>query len=463
MDAQGTDLGRGENPLPAEGSYSMAGMVDQYLSFPTLRRGDIVEGVIVSLDPKEVLVDIGGKTEGVVTSRDLERLDPAFLKSLRVGDEVVAYVVRPEGQDGNVVLSLSRAHQEREWKEVEKKQRSGETIEVPVVDANRGGLIVSLGRLRGFVPASQLGHDHRSPRHRTGKATEEIPWKGIVGETIQVKVLEVDRERNRLIVSEQAAEQEDRRFQKEQLLQELKEGDRRRGIVRSLCDFGAFVDLGGADGLVHLSELSWKRVQHPSEVVQVGDEVEVCVLNVDRERQRIGLSLRRLQPEPWATAAQKYQVGQVVEATVTRLTDFGAFALLEGGIEGLIHVSELASHRVEHPRQVVKEGDVVQVRILRIEPERRRLGLSLRQAAEDYAEVDWDVEEFAEKPIPEDATHTAPTEEEGPEVEFADKTEQARAEGQGEECPTGGKTSLPSGNSDEGSAPGQPLRVIADR
>jgi len=398
MDVQDFDSVVGEPRLPAEDPHPMAGMVDQYLDFPSLRRGDIVEGVIVNLSPTEILVDIGGKTEGIITSRDLERVDPEFLGSLQVGDEVAAYVVRPESWEGQVILSLSRAQQERDWKEAEKKRLSGEIIEVPVVDANRGGLIVGFGRLRGFVPVSQLGQGHQIYRRRPATA-EEIPWRELVGQRLKVRLLEVDRERNRLIASERAAETEDRRAQKERLLQELKEGDQRPGVVRSICDFGAFVDLGGADGLVHVSELSWRRVRHPSEVVQVGDEVEVYVLNVDRERQRIGLSIRRLQPEPWSFVAEQYEVGQVVEVTITRLTEFGAFALLGDGIEGLIHVSELAPHRVAHPRDILEEGDVVQVRILRIEPERRRLGLSLKQAAEDYVEADWDVEEASESQV----------------------------------------------------------------
>lgn len=394
MDAQSIGAGAGRQRTPAEDLHLMAEMVDQYLSLPTFQRGDIVQGVIVSLSPTEILVDIGGKTEGVVTSRDLDRLDAEFLRSLRVGDEVMAYVVRPEDVDGHVVLSLSRAMQAQDWIQAEKKRRTGETLEVPVLEANRGGLVVGFGQLRGFIPASQLGTSRRSKR-RTGQG-RELPWQDAVGTTIRAKVIEVDRSRNRLILSERAAEREQRRQEQEALLAELREGDRRRGIVRSICDFGVFVDLGGVDGLVHISELAWRRVDHPSEVVQEGQEIEVYVLGVDRERQRVALSMRRLEPEPWSLLEQMYQVGQVVEATITRLAEFGAFALLDSGVEGLIHISELAPHHVNHPREVVREGDVVQVRILRIEPERRRLALSLKEADEAYLEVDWDVLEPSE-------------------------------------------------------------------
>lgn len=391
MEMQGTGAGVGRRRTPTEDFHLMAEMVDQYLSLPTFQRGDIVEGVIVSLSPTEILVDIGGKTEGIVTSRDLEHLDPQFLRSLRLGDEVMAYVVRPEDRDGHVILSLAKAQQEQDWVVANRLRRSGETIEVPVLEANRGGLVVGVGRLRGFIPASQLSPDRRA--HRRPGTPKEVPWQDALGTRVRAKVLEVDRARNRLILSERAVEREQRRQEREGLLSELRAGDRRRGCVRNICDFGVFVDLGGVDGLVHISELSWRRVEHPSEVVREGDEVEVYVLGVDRERQRVALSLRRLEPEPWSLVEQIYAVGQVVEATITRLTDFGAFALLDSGLEGLIHISELAPYHVVHPREVVREGDVVKVRILRIEPERRRLGLSLKQAAEEYVEVDWEPSE----------------------------------------------------------------------
>jgi small subunit ribosomal protein S1 len=249
-----------------------------------------------------------------------------------------------------------------------------------VVEVNRGGLVADVEGVRGFIPLSQIA------RIRPGASTiaqdTESQLASLVGQTLSVKVLEVNRARNRLVLSERAATQELRGQRRERLLAELKEGEVRRGRVSGITDFGVFVDLGGADGLVHLSELAWRPVTNPAEIVEVGSEVDVVVLGVDRERQKISLSIRRTQPEPWLKAAERYPVGSLVTGTVARLTTFGAFVRLDDGIEGLVHVSELSDHHVTHPRNVVKEGDVITVRVLRVEAERRRLGLSLRQAAQ---------------------------------------------------------------------------------
>jgi small subunit ribosomal protein S1 len=249
-----------------------------------------------------------------------------------------------------------------------------------VVEVNRGGLVADVEGVRGFIPLSQVARI-RPNASATGQDTESL-LASLVGQTLSVKVLEVNRARNRLVLSERAATQELRGQRRERLLAELKEGEIRRGRVSGITDFGVFVDLGGADGLVHLSELAWRPVTNPSEVVEVGSEVDVVVLGVDRERQKISLSIRRTQPEPWVTAVERYPVGSLVTGTVARLTTFGAFVRLDDGIEGLVHVSELSDHHVTHPRNVVKEGDVITVRVLRVEAERRRLGLSLRQAAQ---------------------------------------------------------------------------------
>ncbi|HIC90235.1 MAG TPA: S1 RNA-binding domain-containing protein, partial [Anaerolineae bacterium] len=349
---------------------------------------DIVDGTIVSITPNEILVDVGAKSEGVVPSRELERLEPDFKAQLKEGDPVLVYVVRPEDKEGNILLSLSRAQQERDWRRAAELLEKQEIFEGLVTAANRGGVIVRLGKVRGFVPASQLVSGQGSSVPEDSAPDER--WIELVGKTLQLKVIELDRERNRLILSERAAMRDLRQAQKERLLRDLKKGDVRKGVVTSLAKFGAFVDLGGADGLIHLSELSWGRVEHPSEVLKIGQEVEVYILNVDQERKRIGLSLRRLQPEPWSVVHEKYAVGQVVEGTITKITNFGAFACIDGTIEGLIHISELADHHINHPREVVKEGDTLQLRIIRIEPERRRMGLSLRQVPDEaYAEFDW--------------------------------------------------------------------------
>ncbi|MCR4407997.1 MAG: 30S ribosomal protein S1 [Anaerolineae bacterium] len=372
-----------------ESGHPMDGLFGQDYDFKRLQRGDIVEGIIVRVSPNEVLVDVGSKSEGIISSRELEKLGPEFLSQLKVGDEVLAYVVSPEDRNGNIVLSLARAQLEKDWRLAEKMFEAGEVFEGTIAGYNKGGLIVRLGKVRGFVPASQLAT--RRQRDQEEGLSGEEQRAHLVGQKLQLKIIELDRERNRLILSERAAVREWRRKQKAQLLSELNEGDIRVGEVISLCDFGAFVDLGGADGLIHLSELSWRRVSHPSEVLKVGDEVEVYVLNVDRERKRIGLSLKRLQPDPWTQAVSKYEVGQLVEGRITKLVKFGAFASIgEDDIEGLIHVSELSDQHVNHPKEVVKEGDVLTLRIIRVDPQRRRIGLSLKQVtSEEYAEADW--------------------------------------------------------------------------
>ncbi len=352
------------------------------------KAGEIRDGIIISVSPTEILVDIGAKSEGVVSGRELERLGPE-IENLKPGDSVVAYVIRPEDKDGNVVLSLARAQQERDWRHAEELLQSQEIFEGVVSGYNRGGVIVKLGKVRGFVPGSQLVGAHRATQELQGEDAEKR-WASMVGTKLQLKVIELDRRRNRLILSERQAMRDWRKVQKQRLLDGLKKGDRLHGRVSSLANFGAFVDLGGADGLIHLSELSWGRVSHPSEVLQVGQEVEVEVINIDRERKRIGLSLRRLQPEPWSVVHEKYAVGQLVEGTITKLANFGAFARIDNEIEGLIHISELSDERIAHPKEVVKEGQTYTLRIIRIEPERRRIGLSLKRVDEDrYAEYDW--------------------------------------------------------------------------
>jgi small subunit ribosomal protein S1 len=380
---------------PATPGISMDQLLVESYNLPTSRVGDILDGTIVSITPTEIMVDVGAKSEGIISGRELERLGADVLSELKVGDQVVTYVVRPEDKDGHIVLSLARAQQERDWREAERLYQTQEVFEATVAGFNRGGLVVRMGKVRGFVPASQLvsarpTEDTASAEGSESNASSEQRWAHMVGQKLQLKVVEIDRRRNRLILSERLAVRDWRKEQKERLLNSLQRGDVRKGIVTSLQPFGAFIDLGGADGLIHLSELSWGRISHPREVLQVGQEVEVYVLNVDREKRRIGLSLRRLQPEPWSVVTQKYKVGQVVEGTITKLANFGAFARIDDGIEGLIHISELAKQRVGHPKEVVKEGDTLQLRIIRIDPAHRRMGLSLKRVAdEDYAEYDW--------------------------------------------------------------------------
>lgn len=341
-------------------------------------RGEVLEGVIVSIDKDGALVDIGTKSEGVIPTHELQWAQEVE-GEVKVGDEVLVYVVQPEDKDGHVVLSLKRARAERGWRQLQRRHEENATVEGEIVDSNKGGLIVNVNGLRGFVPSSQV------VGFRQGAADQpdaEERLRAMIGQKVHLKVLEINRRRNRLILSERAAAQEMRQRRKEELLGELEPGQVRHGRVSSVCDFGAFVDLGGADGLVHVSELAWSPTSHPSEVVSVGQEVDVQVLSVDREKKKIALSLRRAKPEPWSTVAERFSVGDEVRAKITKLSSFGAFARVQDGVEGLIHISELSDERISHPKNVVKEGDELTLKVIRVEPERRRLGLSLRQATQ---------------------------------------------------------------------------------
>jgi small subunit ribosomal protein S1 len=359
------------------------------LSMP--QRGDIRDGIIARITPSEILVDVGAKSEGVITGRELEAVDQPTRKSFVVGQSIPVFVVDPEDRSGNIVLSYVRAREEKDWMQAEDLLKSQEVYAGQVAGYNKGGLIVKIGHVRGFIPASQVSNERR--RRSEGIEAPEQKWGKMIGETAHVKVIEVDRNRNRLILSERAASKETRELQKEKLLAEIQPGHVRKGHVISLADFGAFVDIGGADGLVHLSEISWKRVQHPSEVLKIGQEVEVEVLNVDRERKRIGLSIKRREADPWSLMPQKYQPGQLVQGIITKLTKFGAFARIEGedDVEGLIHVSELAEGHTDHPKNVVSEGQQVTLRVLKIDADKRRIGLSLKRASSaEYADTDWE-------------------------------------------------------------------------
>jgi small subunit ribosomal protein S1 len=368
----------------------MGDLLQQSESADQPKRGDIRKGVIARITANEVLVSIGTKSEGVIPAKELEKLDAAARGLLREGQEITVYVINPEDHAGNVLLSLARAQEETDWHQVEQLMSSQTVYSGRVDGFNKGGLIVKVGNLRGFVPASQFS---LSRRHRSEGETPEQKWSKMVGEPIHVKVIEVDRSRNRLILSERAAAKEARESQKERLLNELHEGEEHVGHVISLASFGAFVDLGGADGLVHLSEISWKRINHPSEVLKVGQKVRVRVLGVDRERKRISLSMKALAQDPWAEVLGALHEGQLVTATVTKLAKFGAFARLEGHdeVEGLIHITELSEKRIEHPREVLQEGQTLTLRVVKVDPQARRIGLSLKRVqSADYADMDWE-------------------------------------------------------------------------
>ena len=348
---------------------------DPSLDYKSLKYGDVMDGVIMRLDRDEILVDIGSKSEGVVPSREFSSLTNEERSALAMGETILVFVVQPENLEGQAVVSIDRARQEKSWRRLQEIFDANDVIEAEVTNYNKGGLLVNLDGVRGFVPASQV-----SEIRGGDEASKQADMARMIGSSLPLKVIEINRHRNRLILSERQAVQERRDVMKEQLIQELKEGEVRKGRVSSICDFGAFVDIGGADGLVHLSELSWSRVRHPSEILRIGQEVEVFVLGINPQERKIALSLKRTQAEPWSQVGDKYEVGQLVRGQITQLANFGAFARIEDGIEGLIHVSELTDERIVHPKQVVKEGDELLLRIIRIDPQRRRMGLSLRRA-----------------------------------------------------------------------------------
>jgi len=368
----------------------MAALLEAETAYPELRRGEIIEGVVVGTDREAILVDIGAKSEGVVPPHEMHCLQPEGSSRLSIGDKVLVFIVQPESPEGQIILSLDRARGERGWRVLQDYMDRNEAFEAYITGSNKGGLLVNVEGVNAFVPLSQLvsGPDRGSPENTQNALSQ---W---VGKTITLKVIELNRRRNRAILSERAAVQEKRAAEKERLLLELQEGDVKTGTVTSIRDFGIFVDIGGADGLVHLSELSWERTpKSPHELFSVGDIVPVYVLKIDNESKKIALSVRRAQPERWEEIVANYREGQIVPGQVTKLAPFGAFVRLEGPIEGLIHISELVDRRINHPREVVDEGDVVPVKIVRIEYDRHRLGLSLRQARDKAEEDDWSFNE----------------------------------------------------------------------
>lgn len=357
----------------------MASLSAEEYTYKRPKYGDIVSGVVVRAAPHEILVDIGTKSEAIIASKEAEELAREG-KRPQVGDEILAFVLKSEDQEGLTVLSIARAQEERDWRDAEVSQKADAIIEAQVAGYNKGGLIVRVGKIRGFVPASQL---EIAARGRGERELTEQDLAAQTGKKLKLKIIEIDRARNRLILSERAAMREVRRDAKARLLEEIQDGDVRTGTVTSVADFGVFVDLGGLDGLIHVSELSWSKIGHPSEVVKPGDTVQVQVLGIDRNKNRIALSMKRLVPEPWTTIEDHYAVGQLVNGTITKLASFGAFARVDDGIEGLIHVSELSDKRISHPKEVVKEGETYQLRVIKIDSAKRRLGLSLKRVNEE--------------------------------------------------------------------------------
>ena len=350
-----------------------------------LRRGEVIDGVVMSLEREGVLIDlveIGSKSEGIVPGHEMHSLGADPMSKVTVGEKVLVYVLQAETPEGQVLLSIDRARGEQGWRILQGRFESGEVFEAEVTGFNKGGLLANVEGVNAFIPMSQVvgakpGSDGANP------------LSDHVGRSLRLKVIEINRRRNRAILSERAAMQEWRAEQKDRLLEELTEGEIRVGTVTSIRNFGVFIDLGGADGLAHLSELSWDRNKPPEELFDVGQEVKVYVMRVDKESKKIALSVRRAAPEQWQTMIAEFAVGDVVPGVVTKLVAFGAFTRLTGPVEGLIHVSELVDRRINHPDEVVDEGDVIPLKIVRIEHDRHRLGLSLREARQEAEMRGW--------------------------------------------------------------------------
>ncbi len=357
----------------------MDSMLNQFSAPERCRRGEIVRGVIASVTPKAILIDIGGKSDALVVAREVEQMSPKELQSFKPGQSVHVYVVETGEESDSIVVSLARAIQETEWNQALSLMQQGTMVNLPVVEANKGGVIVSLGRLRGFVPSSQLLSNWRSFQN---SVDPERRWDGLVGKTLNLRVIEVTQERNRLILSERAGV--DQKARKRMVLEELEIGHTYPGVVSNLVLFGAFVNVKGVDGLVHISEISWKRINHPNEVLNVGDEVQVRVLDVNLEQERLSLSLKQQTPDPWEIVGNNYKEGQLLEVQVIRMTTFGAFAspLDLPEVEGLIHVSELRDQPVLRPDEVVKVGDRIVVRIISLRPAERRIAFSLKRVVD---------------------------------------------------------------------------------
>lgn len=343
-----------------------------------LRRGEVILGTVARTTPNELFVNLGEDREGIVPKREVELMSGRMLERMKEGAEIHVYIVNPSNHRGQTILSINHAQEELDWRRAEEYLQSKQVYDGKIGGYNKGGLIVRFGRLRGFVPQSQISDKRMLD---VDGDTPEERFSGIVNKQISVKVMEVDRSRNRLILSERAAMREVRQRRKEALITELEVGEIREGRVVSLENFGAFVDVGGAEGLVHITELSWQHITHPKQVLEVGQEVEVKVINVDQSKNRIGLSIRQLLPDPWDELATRFGTGALVNGEVTKLTKFGAFAKVKelDAVEGLIHISELSDERVEHPRDVVNRGDQLLLRVVKIDVKNRRLGLSLRR------------------------------------------------------------------------------------
>jgi small subunit ribosomal protein S1 len=363
---------------PPDEPLDFAALLDEsFEEIDNLGRGDIRKGTILAIDKQGLIVDVGLKRDGVVPRTDLDSLGDDIC--YEIGHEIEVMVVRLEDQDGNLILSIRQALANKDWEAARHQMGREELYCGTVIAANQGGLIVPFGELRGFVPSS---HVVNIPRGLDDEARMNH-LSSLVGQELNLKIIEVNPQRRRLVLSQREAQREMRDKAKEKLLQKLNEGDVVTGRVSSLRDFGAFVDLGGAEGLIHVSELAWRRIRHPSEILKVGAEVDTYVMQLDHESKRIGLSLKRLQPNPWMEIDEKYNIGDLVDGTISRVVSFGAFVELENGIEALLHISQLGDPPPQTPEEVVQPGDYIVTRVITLEPDRQRMGLSLKNVSEE--------------------------------------------------------------------------------
>ena len=339
--------------------------------FSPPKRGEIRTAIISHIESREIIVDLNAKHDGIVPTQDLERLDEEFRRSLKVGDEVPVYILSQRSQDENLIVSINMGLQRYDWEKARELLQSEEAVSVVIIGHNRGGVLVKWNRLEGFIPGSHLVSVSYG-------ADRTDAWREMKDKSIGVKVIEVDQDRRRLIFSEREAQREWRAQQKRRLLAELQEGDVVKGTVTGLRDFGAFVNLGGADGLIHVSELAWHRVDHPRDLLSIGQEIDVYILELNYESNRIALSRKRLLNDPWELAGTKYHEGQLVEGVVTNVVEFGAFAALDDGLEGLLHLSEMGDGSLKEPFSYVKKGDRLNMRISHLEPDKRRVGFTQR-------------------------------------------------------------------------------------
>ncbi|MFP5450815.1 MAG: 30S ribosomal protein S1, partial [Thermoleophilia bacterium] len=387
--AEPIDLDTPIHPLDGPEYIEVDGeMVPNYdITIPDFSEGDVVNGRVVRIDKDEVLVDIGYKSEGAIPLPELSiRKSVKPEEEVFLGEMVDALVMQKEDQDGRLILSKKRARFEKAWKRIEAASTAGENVEGTVIEVVKGGLILDLG-VRGFLPASLVDI-------RRVQDLDEF-----LGRKLECKVIELNRNRNNVVLSRRAVLEDERREVRQKILDELQPGQVVEGVISNIVEFGAFVDLDGIDGLIHISELSWSHVNHPSEVLQIGEKVQVKVLDIDRDRQRISLGLKQTQADPWQSVIESYQVNDVVEGRVTKVVTFGAFVEIHPGVEGLVHISELAAHHVENPREVVNQGDVLAVRVIEIDADRRRLSLSLKRVADSDAvqhRIDEDGNEYVE-------------------------------------------------------------------